>query len=281
MNRRSACHRLLPALLVAAVALPLGAVAPSSADHIREGDVRFKVTCEFDQAAGIDPIVHPGELAMAHRHDFFGRRAMTADVTTYDQLLAGTTTCNDPADLASYWAPAVLLADGTWAEPSRIAVYYRRGNKHGTIQPFPAGLKIVAGFGDRSTPRERFGWRCASQQGSLPPEDCAGTPMTMFVEFPDCWDGANLDSADHRSHMAYSVHDGTANVCPSTHPVPVPKVTQYVNFPDISGAPEIAGLSSGKVWTVHADFFNGWTVERLAERVETCLNQFQRCASGG
>jgi hypothetical protein len=35
-----------------------------------------------------------------------------------------------------------------------------------------------------------------------------------------CWDGKNLDSPDHKSHMAYP----TGNNCPSTHPVRVPQI---------------------------------------------------------
>lgn len=37
------------------------------------------------------------------------------------------------------------------------------------------------------------------------------------VFFPSCWDGINLDSPDHSSHMAYP--DGIDNgVCPRSHP---------------------------------------------------------------
>ena len=37
--------------------------------------------------------------------------------------------------------------------------------------------------------------------------------------FPSCWDGKNLDSPDHKSHMSYpngAFNDGT---CPPSHPV--------------------------------------------------------------
>lgn len=266
--------------LVGAIAATAVIGGGAGANHVREGDVRFKVICAFDQAGEIDPIVHPGEVGTSHRHDFFGRRAMTADVTTFDELVAGRTTCND-LDFASYWSPSLLLTDGTWAEPSRMAVYFRRGNRHDDIQPFPPGLKVVAGAGHRLSPADSFGWQCGEQKrGSVPPESCPDSHLTMVVVFPDCWNGANLDSPDHRSHMAYSGPGDDANVCPDSHPVPVPKMTQYVNFPTVTAASQVAGLSSGGVGTAHADFFNGWDPIRLAERVDTCLNGFQRCEAG-
>ena len=43
-----------------------------------------------------------------------------------------------------------------------------------------------------------------------------------------CWDGKNLDSPDHQSHMYNNIEiDDFKNApyCPSTHPVRVPQVT--------------------------------------------------------
>lgn len=42
--------------------------------------------------------------------------------------------------------------------------------------------------------------------------------LRVQVFFPSCWNGRDLDSADHKSHMAYP--DGVdSGKCPSTHPV--------------------------------------------------------------
>ncbi len=38
------------------------------------------------------------------------------------------------------------------------------------------------------------------------PRSCApGTQVNVRYQAPSCWDGVNLDSADHKSHMAYPV----------------------------------------------------------------------------
>ena len=42
--------------------------------------------------------------------------------------------------------------------------------------------------------------------------------MRAQVYFPSCWDGVNLDSADHKSHMSYPIGQFNGGVCPSSHP---------------------------------------------------------------
>jgi len=37
-----------------------------------------------------------------------------------------------------------------------------------------------------------------------------------------CWDGVNVDSPDHKSHVAYPA--GILGACPSSHPVEIPQV---------------------------------------------------------
>jgi len=45
-----------------------------------------------------------------------------------------------------------------------------------------------------------------------------------------CWDGKNLDSADHKSHISYPA-SGTmesGGPCPASHPVKIPQVMYEV-----------------------------------------------------
>lgn len=257
---------------------------PQPVDHVREGDVRFKTTCNFDHAAADDPIVYPGQPGASHLHDFTGRVGITASTTTYAELIKGRTTCNDHGDRAGYWTPSVYV-NGVQAKPTRMTAYYRRGNKHGTIEAYPAGLKIIAGhsMSDPSSPTGLTGWQCDEvRPPRSTPDGCSGE-VVVRIGFPDCWDGVNLDTADHRSHMAYSTHDAAlgANACPPTHPVQVPALATHTHYSLPPGG-RVTGLSSGDLTTgVHGDFFNGWEIARLAERVETCLNGYQTCPSGG
>ena len=69
---------------------------------------------------------------------------------------------------------------------------------------------------------------CLNYNGGGPPQS-AGFPtvncpdgVRSQVYFPSCWDGVNLDSPDHQSHMAYPLGghpDG--GQCPDDHPVPM------------------------------------------------------------
>lgn len=275
-------NRVLLALLACALVIVAG---PAFAHHVAEGDVRFKVTCKYSHSLSDDPIVYPDQPGASHRHDFWGNTITSATTTTYDELRAGDTTCNDAEDEAAYWLPSVY-ADGTLVVPSRLTGYYRLGEKHPTIYPWDSGLKVIAGDDPNESGmqnEEHFGWKCSDGSGTglgvhKPPDSCTNDDLVATVEFPDCWDGVNLDSADHRSHMAYSVAGTDANVCPATHPVQVPELTVFAHY--ITAARPIT-LSSGGVRTLHADFFDGWGAARLQERIDTCLNGLQRCTSGG
>jgi Domain of unknown function (DUF1996) len=50
--------------------------------------------------------------------------------------------------------------------------------------------------------------------------------MCLQILSPSCWDGKNLDSPDHMSHMSYPAN-GTFEShgpCPASHPVKVPQL---------------------------------------------------------
>jgi len=81
-----------------------------------------------------------------------------------------------------------------------------------------------------------------------------------------CWDGINLDSPDHKSHMAYPSRYNGGN-CPSSHPVRLPGVffeAFYAvdKFPHGEGTQPFV-LSNGDPtgYGFHGDFVNGWDTD--------------------
>jgi hypothetical protein len=144
------------------------------------------------------------------------------------------------------------------------------------IETFPSGLAMIAGDATATAPQpgEAAGWVCgASTRVAASPPDCpARAPLHMLLTFPDCWDGENLDSDDHRSHVAYSA----AGECPSSHPVHVPQLTVSVAFP-ISGSDHDLRLASGSVHSVHGDFLNAWQPDGLRREVEACIHRDVVC----
>src|SRR6266545_1824384 len=83
--------------------------------------------------------------------------------------------------------------------------------------------------------------------------------------------GSSLDSADHQSHMAYSLRGR----CPATHPVAVPAVSLIFRYPIAGGAG--VSLASGGQYSAHGDFFNAWNQPTLASLVDGCLNALRHC----
>lgn len=73
---------------------------------------------------------------------------------------------------------------------------------------------------------QAISFNCLDYNGPAKPEthgfpnyNCPNGLRTQ-VFFPSCWDGKNLDSPDHKSHVAYPI-SGAYNdgACPDTHPV--------------------------------------------------------------
>jgi hypothetical protein len=76
--------------------------------------------------------------------------------------------------------------------------------------------------------------------------------LRLEVVFPSCWDGKNVDSADHVSHMAYP-DLVQAGECPETHPVRLitlfyEKILDTAHFAKASGRYVLAnGDPTGEV----------------------------------
>ena len=111
-------------------------------------------------------------------------------------------------------------------------------------------------------------WSCASGRRSTTIPTCPGSRrggLQLHVSFPNCWDGKRLDSASHRSHMAYS----SRGACAGSHPVAVPSLSLLISYP-VAGGPG-AELSSGR-FAAHADFVNAWDQGTFAGLVDRYFN---------
>lgn len=258
------------------VALVLAAFVISPAPEALSGTyATFRSACDVSHFLRDDPIVFPGQPGASHLHDFFGNTTTDA-FSTYDSLREGQTTCDRPGDTAAYWIPAVYL-DGSYIKPTELGAYYRGGNKEmSTIQAPPAGLRIIAGDAHASRAQDKriVRWECDWDVLGTDPtttECSGGSAVHLRLTFPDCWEGQHLDSPDHKAHMAYSqlASNGGDNVCPASHPVPLPQLELNITYPGVTGPGW--SLASGSPNTAHADFINAWDQENLEDLVETCL----------
>jgi hypothetical protein len=261
--------------------------------------VNFLARCKVSRTGPDDPIVFPGQPGRSHHHTFFGNRRISA-YSTYKTLSGGTTTCNRKGDTAAYWVPTLFLHDRE-VKPRDAVVYYTL-RQHTPVRPYPAGLKMIAGDAHAIRPQSLrvTWWTCAVpdvvRASSSAPRDCgkeailsharliprsplhARRPgasqvgIQLHVRFPDCWDGRHLDSADHKSHMAYS----RGGRCARTHPVLVPSLILIVTYPISSGTD--VELASGGQYSGHADFINAWKQVTLNRIVHDCRMALPRCA---
>ena len=247
------------------------------------GRGQFAVECGFDRFLADDPIVFPGRPGASHLHQFFGAHGVTA-TSNHDQLMAGTTTCEQPADTASYWAPVLLDAEHQPVEPLGAVAYYRAGVDvdPAAVESYPAGLMLVAGDHTAVEPQPLsvVAWTCDS--GALrdvTPPDCRGaTNLRLLITFQDCWDGEHLRSDDPArpgAHAAYSI----GGECPESHPVHIPQLQFAVDFPPLD--PAGLALSSGGILSGHADFWNAWHQDKLEREVDVCLRRDLPCKISG
>jgi hypothetical protein len=285
VDRRTSLLALAGVTLVvaSAIAVPVwvqrssgGSNGGPAAEGANRG--RFIVDCDYSRSRPDDPIVHPRAPGASHLHDFFGATEVNA-FSTAARLVEGETTCETKQDTASYWAPALLDGEGRPIEPLGSDAYYRAapGVDPAEVQPFPFGLTAISGDAEASEVQstEVVGWTCGPNpvRHSAPP-DCEGDSLVLRVTFADCWDGDNLTSADHRSHMARSTDDG----CPETHPVAVPQLEFLVEYPTPEDASQLY-LASGSILGAHADFYNAWDEEKLADEVRYCIQADVICGT--
>jgi Domain of unknown function (DUF1996) len=272
-------------VLVIAAALGPAAIAggkPKTGDEraaLSRADlvgVNFIENCRFSHQAPDDPIVFPGRPGASHQHTFVGNRTTDA-FSSFGSLRSGETTCRRSDDTAAYWVPT-LYQGSTPVFPQGATIYYRRGTL-AEVSTFPNNLRMIAGDAAATSPqgmRVTF-WSCGIASGvgrseSVPTcPQVRGSFLRLHIRFPECWDGRSLDSADHKSHMAYAMRGS----CPSTHPVELPQITQIYRYRSLGG--EGFSLASGGQYSAHADFVNAWKPGALKKLVDDCLNALVHC----
>jgi hypothetical protein len=272
-----------------------------------------------------DPIVFPGQPGMSHLHTFVGKHDVGQDAFATPQNVrtqgAGSTCAGGEINNTMYWFPSMVdTATAAPIAPSNVLIYYKgsyTGVPNNDIQPLPKGLRMITGNAKNSTgnadhtryiclgPKgENPGWkptiRAALDASALPKMgDCAaGSDFMMEVLFPICWDGVNLDSPNHNSHMSdpevYRVGlvPGTTNSifkrrCPASHPVHIPTISYEIHYVVPAG-----GAAAVSEWRLssdaydssqpagrsgHGDYLMGWNPDVMAAFVKNCLVAPNNC----
>jgi hypothetical protein len=290
----------------------------------------FRIQCAVSHFAYDDPIVSPGSPGAAHLHMFMGNEESDFSSTVESMFTTGEATCHgSELNRSSYWTPSLLApefdAGGAMvvrpdgapelrpvlpsADLDNPHIYYKSGSDElSAIEPMPYGLRMIVGDASASGPIPEktinIRWSCESWpiddyldfSQSIPA--CAiGDRVALTIAFPPCWNGVDLDSPDHQSHMSeVTFTQGRGIHCSASHPVTLPKVSYNMFFPVTA---ESAGPEGDSRWwrlasdryavdpdaspggySLHADWFMAWHPEVMEAAVEFCIGAGRSCSDG-
>jgi hypothetical protein len=242
-------------------------------------------------------VITPGVSDGAHHlHDLVGNTSADG-LSTDDSLAASGTSCGN-GDQSTYFWPverirganddptAAAVQDqnniGTPAKPTRATIQWR-GNPTAKVVAAPRFLKMVVG--DAKTITNGLGnakptFTCTGFTDRITnkyPLCPRGSSVLSIHDFPSCWDGQNLDSANHRTHLVFP--DAASGACPQgTQAVPQLRITLTYNLPARALAFAVDGFATERhdPASDHAGAINVMTDDLMARAV-TCINSGRRC----
>ncbi|MEU7059445.1 DUF1996 domain-containing protein [Streptomyces sp. NPDC046197] len=254
-------------------------------------------------------IVAPGVTNGAHHlHDYVGNQKVNA-FSSNNTFLQGGTSCQNKNDLSAYYWPVVRVQDGTQDFDQNADGGGKEGNVGKILTPVQAQIKYVGSptskvvampqflriiTGDAKTTTNGLAnanahWSCTGFENKVQlttqyPICPQGSNVVRTFAFQSCWDGQNIDSANHRTHVAFADANGNCQngfkAIPQLTmrlvynvPQPVIQNGQVKNAYAVDGFPE----QLHKPATDHDDFISV-TTGGLANKIANCINNGQRCA---
>ncbi|MGW3631799.1 DUF1996 domain-containing protein [Streptomyces sp. NPDC005122] len=253
-------------------------------------------------------IVAPGVTNGAHHlHDYVGNQSNDAFANN-DTFAAAKTTCANQGDKSTYYWPVVRIQNGTQdfdqnndgggkegnvgqIQQVKQAQIKFVGSAKSQVVAMPKFLRIITGDAKTTTnglANANAHWSCTgfenkvqlTQQYPICPR---GSTVVRTFAFQSCWDGVNIDSANHRTHVAFA--DAQGNCANGFKAIPQLTMRLVYNFRapalqngQIKNAYAVDGFPEQlhKAATDHDDFINVFD-DNLMNKMVNCINKGQRC----
>ncbi|KAG6901790.1 hypothetical protein C0995_007893 [Termitomyces sp. Mi166 len=247
---------------------------------------------DFIATERLDPIVNPGKVS-GHVHSVLGGSNFRMNTNTAALRQSECTSIPIPEDKSNYWFPHLYFqwANGSFTSMDGGAVICI--DTSGTTTAFPDDFRMLTGdptlrtYDPKSFAQQAVTFLCLDFNGvstrwnSLPSGICP-SGIRAQINFPSCWDGKNVDSPDHKSHVAFPSGGPDSGTCSDPNfPVTLPRIFLEVywssnNFDDVrsqamnSTQPFVYAYGDPTGYGYHADFLNGWDKGVLQRAVDNC-----------
>ncbi|KAI3097075.1 hypothetical protein CBS147333_9404 [Penicillium roqueforti] len=264
--------------------------------------------------ARLDPLVDPGTVS-SHAHAVHGGGSFGMSSDEASLLESDCTSCAVTQDKSAYWVPALYFMHTNGSaevvdEVGGMLAYYLLYGEN--VTAFPSNFRMLAGdpyqrnftwpvpdppksdwsgaqASQAALRQKALGFNCldysATAEASLyrhflPNKTYLDEHCTDGVRFelmfPSCWNGKDVDSTDHKSHVAYPslVMDGTCPEGFETRLVSLfyETIWNTYAFKDVDGYFALAnGDPTG--YGYHGDFMQAWDDGILQQAIDTCTSE--------
>ncbi|MDX3727084.1 DUF1996 domain-containing protein [Streptomyces caniscabiei] len=253
-------------------------------------------------------IVAPGVSNGAHHfHDYVGNQGNSAFASDED-LAAADTSCENQGDRSSYFWPVIRLQNGTAEQDANSPGGGIEGNAGEIVTPkdvtmtfvgsprsevveMPRLLRIITGDAKafiNGPANANASWSCTGfedrQLKDKYPLCPSGSDVVRTFTFQSCWDGRNIDSANHRTHVAFAAADGSCASGFKAIPQLVQRIVYDVDAPSLQDGGRTTPLFAvdsfpeqlHKPVTDHGDFINVFDQDLMRAMVD-CINDGREC----
>ncbi|KAL4263562.1 DUF1996 domain-containing protein [Pleurotus pulmonarius] len=240
----------------------------------------------------LDPIVNPGAIS-SHVHSVLGGSNFAMTTNTAKLRQSQCTSIPIAEDKSNYWFPHLYFqwANGNFSSLTGGAVICAFLFTPGTTTAFPDDFRMLSGspllrtYDSSSFAQQAVTFLCLDFNGQttrhneLPNKVCP-SGVRAQINFPNCWDGKNTDSPDHKSHVAFQANGPDTGGCKDPKfPVTLPRIFIEVYW-DTNKYPRDQAMNKDQPlvfshgdptgYGYHADFINGWDAGVLQKAVDGC-----------